>query len=361
MALFGPRRPRIERLRRRGDVAGLCDALAYRDPVRMQDGETADLGAPVRRQAMAALREIDDERAVAGAVDALDDDDEEVRLEAVRMLRQRRVADPLIGCLVRPSAGLPEQVRAEVHEALYEMSGPGLGVSFARRLIRDGGEAWIGDDDRRFLAALLSSAPAPERHDLARTAAQELASDDESRRERAFLVLSVLGDVGTEALRQALGQPQRAMAAAALGRLHDSGALPALVDLLGDEQAPVRAAAARALGDIRDPRAVERLLAASTDSEFVVREAANEALDQLGTSAIVFAVAAFVQPILTAGTAARIEPAHEATEARVTELPRAPAPTETPASAPAGRPAGAFDRLRHAARRARAGWQDGEA
>jgi HEAT repeat protein len=360
MGLFPPRRPRIERLRRRGDVAGLCDALAYCDPVRMRDGETVDLGAPVRRRAMAALREIDDDRAVAGAVEALEDDDEEVRLEAVRALRQRRIADPLIGCLVRSSAGLPEQVRAEVHEALHEMDGPGLGVSFAGRLIRDGGEALTGDDDRRFLEALLSSAPVPERQDLARAAAQELAGDDEPRRERAFLVLSVLGDTGLEALHQALGQPQRAVAAAAaLGRLHDSGALPALVDLLGDGQAPVRAAAARALGEIRDPRAVERLLAASTDSEFVVREAASEALDKLGTSAIVFAVAAFVRPLLAAGTDARIEPAHEATEARVPELPSAPALPDVPASAPPGRPAGTFDRLRRAARRARAPRQDG--
>jgi hypothetical protein len=250
-------------------------------------------------------------------------------------------------------------VRAEVHEALHEMDGPGLGVSFAGRLIRDGGEALTRRDDRMLLEALLSSAPAPERQDLARAAAQELAGDDEPRRERAFLVLSVLGDTGLEALHQALGQPQRAVAAAALGRLHDSGALPALVDLLGDGQAPVRAAAARALGEIRDPRAVESLLAASTDSEFVVREAASEAVDKLGTSAIVFAVAAFVRPILAAGTAARIEPAHEATEARVPELPSAPVLPDVPASAPPGRPAGTFDRLRRAARRVRAARQDG--
>jgi len=352
MGLFSSRPPRIERLRRRGDVAGLCDALAYRDPVRMADGETVDLGAHVRRQAMAALSEIDDERVVAAAAEALEDGDAEVQIAAVHALRERRVPDPLLGCLVRSDAAQPERVRVELREAIRELDGPGLGVSFAERLIRDGGDAQPRDDDRAFLAALLANAQTAERQEVARAAVEELASQDEPRRERAFLVLAALGDSGIEALRAALGRPRREEAAAALGRLRDSGALPALLDLLGDGQGSVRAAAARSLGEIRDPRAVEGLLTASTDAEFVVREAASEALNQLGTSAIVFAFAAFVRPLLTARTTERIEPAAR-TEAAPAQLPGAPEPPKPRPGVFSEGPRGAFDRLRRAARRAR--------
>jgi hypothetical protein len=360
MGLFSSRRPRIERLRRRGDVAGLCDALAYRDRVRMADGGTVDLGARVRRQAMAALSEIDDERVVAAATEALEDDDAEVQIAAVHALRQRRVPDPMVGFLVRSDAAQPEQVRAELREAIRELDGPGLGVSFAGRLIRDGSDAQPRDEDRTFLTALLANAQAAERQELARAAVEELGSQDEPRRERAFLVLAALGDPGIETMREALGGPRRAEAAAAIGRLGDSGALPALVDLLGDSEIRVRVAAARALGEIRDPRAVEGLLRGSTDSEFAVREAASDALDRLGTSAIVFAVAAFVQPLLMAGGAReQIEPGSDADDARVAELPSPPQLPDVPASAPTDRAAGTLGRLRRAARRARAGRQEG--
>jgi HEAT repeat protein len=351
MGLLPTRRPRIERLVRKRDVGGLCDALAFRD--------TVDLGAQVRRRAMAALNEIDDDRVAAVAEAALEDDDEGVRLEAARTLRRHRIADPLIGYLVRSPHDASDHVRAEAREALAELGGPGLGVALAGRLIRDGDETPGDDGDLAFLAGLLSSAPAVERHELARVAVEELSGDDAPRRERAFFVLSTLGDTGVGALRDALDQPRRAEAAAALGRLRDSGGLLELVDLLGDREARVRAAAARALGEIRDPRAVEGLLSASTDSEFVVREAASEALDQLGTSAIVFAVAAFVRPLLAAGTAAQIEPGTAAAEGGATELPpttlELPRATTSPAPS---RPAGTFDRLRHAARRARRGRRD---
>ena len=198
-----------------------------------------------------------------------------------------------------------------------------------------------------FLERLLAGAAAADRGELARVAVDELANEDEARRGRAFAVVSALGEDGVGALRAALQQPHRAEAAAALGRLRDSSALPALLDLLGDEQAPVRASAARALGEIRDPRAVEGLLAASTDTDFVVRDAAGEALNSLGTSAIVFAVAAeHLEPASAVG-----ELTGGAEELHTGDASRMPVQDSTPKSpAPS-----ALDRLRRAARRARTG------
>ena len=358
MGLLTPRQPRVDRLRRRGDVAGLCEALSYRDRVRLSSGEMVDLGGPVRRKAIAALREIDDDRATAAAAEALADDDETVRLEATRMLRERRISDPIVECLVRSSSDLPESVRTELRAALLELDAQDLGVAFAGRLIRDGDHATIEAEDGVFLERLLAGAAAADRRELARVAVDELANEDEARRGRAFAVVSALGEDGVGALRAALQQPHRAEAAAALGRLRDSSALPALLDLLGDEQAPVRASAARALGEIRDPRAVEGLLAASTDTDFVVRDAAGEALNSLGTSAIVFAVAAFVRPLLADRTAEHLEPASAvgeltggAEELHTGDASRMPVQDSTPKSpAPS-----ALDRLRRAARRARTG------
>jgi HEAT repeat protein len=127
-----------------------------------------------------------------------------------------------------------------------------------------------------------------------------------------------------------------------------------LIELLSDEDAAARAAAARALGDIRDPRAVEGLLRASTDDEFVVREASIEALDRLGSAAVVFAIAAFVQPLLSGPAAGGVAAASFPPSA-VDELR---APPEPQSAISSGVEPGTLDRLRAAARRARARRQD---
>jgi HEAT repeat protein len=182
-------------------------------------------------------------------------------------------------------------------------------VSFAKSLVQAGDDAPRDEGEQQLLEALLSRVQPSVRQAVARAATAELDTDDPGRRERAFLVLWCLRDAGVEALREALGQPQRIEAAWALGRLRDSTAIPDLLDLLDGDEARARAAAARALGQIRDPRAVEGLLRASTDREFVVREASTEALDRLGVSAVVFAIAAFVQPLLPGTATGRVEQA----------------------------------------------------
>jgi HEAT repeat protein len=349
MGLFSRRRPRVDRLSRKGDVEALCRALEYHDPVRLGDGERVDFGRSIRRKAIAALRGIDDERVLPAAREALEDEDEEVRLEGAAILRERRASDLLVDALVR-SPGLSEPVLTELRGALLELDDPWVGVTFARRFVEQGDEAAAAEDQRQFIVRMLSNVEKSNREGVARAAAAELAADERDRGERAFVLLSCLGETAVKELRGALDQSHRAHAARALGRMRDSSAMSDLIELLSDEDAAARAAAARALGDICDPRAVEGLLRASTDDEFVVREASTEALDRLGSAAVVFAIAAFVQPLLsgpgTGGVAGATFSPPAADELR--------APLEPPPAISSDAASGTLDRVRAAARRARA-------
>jgi HEAT repeat protein len=60
-----------------------------------------------------------------------------------------------------------------------------------------------------------------------------------------------------------------------------SGAVPKLINLLGDSDAWVRMAATRALGELRDERALTRLIATLGDDNWRVRELAVWALSEM--------------------------------------------------------------------------------
>jgi HEAT repeat protein len=78
---------------------------------------------------------------------------------------------------------------------------------------------------------------------------------------------------------QAMGLLEEA--AAALGKIGDPAAIPALEGLLRDSYVSVRVRAARALGEIGDRRAVPALTAALEDRSEGVRAAARAALERL--------------------------------------------------------------------------------
>lgn len=76
----------------------------------------------------------------------------------------------------------------------------------------------------------------------------------------------------------------RNMAVRALGKIADPAALPALGQLLHDDDEIVRSVAAWALGQIGDAAAIPALTLAAKDRRACVRRRAEQSLAQLSTS-----------------------------------------------------------------------------
>ncbi len=108
--------------------------------------------------------------------------------------------------------------------------------------------------------------------------------------EQAAIALASMGRQAFEPLSQQLDSSNptvRRNAAWAIGELTNmmpgqrAGAVPQLINLLGDSDAWVRMAAARALGELRDERALTRLIATLGDDNWRVRELAVWALSEM--------------------------------------------------------------------------------
>ena len=108
--------------------------------------------------------------------------------------------------------------------------------------------------------------------------------------EQAAIALASMGRQTLGVLTQQLDSSNpvvRRNAAWAIGELTNmmpgerSGAVPQLINLLGDSDAWVRMAAARALGELRDERALTRLIATLSDDNWRVRELAVWALSEM--------------------------------------------------------------------------------
>lgn len=103
--------------------------------------------------------------------------------------------------------------------------------------------------------------------------------------EQAAAALVAIGTPAYTPLKNALSGPAwigRRNAAWGLGALHESEAVPALIDALKDTDAGVRQQVAWALGAIGDKRAVDGLIGALGDSAAGVRKQAAWALGALG-------------------------------------------------------------------------------
>jgi HEAT repeat protein len=103
--------------------------------------------------------------------------------------------------------------------------------------------------------------------------------------EQAASALVAIGTPAYAPLKKALAGPAwigRRNAAWGLGALHESEAVPALIDALKDTDAGVREQVAWALGAIGDKRAVDGLMGALGDAAAGVRKQAAWALGALG-------------------------------------------------------------------------------
>jgi HEAT repeat protein len=234
----------------KGEAAAAVEELVSAS--RLLDGALRDLRSRsvlVQVRAADALGTIGGPDAVPHLVEQLDAPDRLSRLAAARALANLGAVDatPQILTALADVGPRAEDV-AEVLSRLGESAVPAL-----RERLRDAPSG----EERRLAAAVLGE----------------------------LRVLEAAGE-----LRATLSDPDprvAAAAAAAVGRLGDVNALPALLQILGESDAPaLREAAADALGAIDDPVAGASLIRALDAPQWGVRDAAARALCALGDAGV---------------------------------------------------------------------------
>jgi HEAT repeat protein len=333
MSLFGP--PNVDRLKAKGNVAGLIGALRYqkdsgaspraasralgeiRDPRAVEPLIAALREDKVRRDAVEALGQIGDARAVKPLVAALSDLDWSVREVAGEALAH--IGPPAAGFLI---AILNDQsqstgVRWAAAKALGKIGDPRAVEPLIAALsegkvwwCRDAVEALGQIGDARAVEPLviaLNSRIVSVRKAAAEALDRLAWSPD--RKEAGAAYWAARGkwdrcvDIGVpavEPLVAALRDGPSVATAEALGKIGDPRAVEPLVavmrrilshptnedDWLQERDGEVCRAAAKALGRIGDARAVAPLIAAVESGRAGVGHVAAEALVQIGAPAV---------------------------------------------------------------------------
>ena len=220
---------------------------------QLAQGTTAE-----RRQAAARLRELP--RATAGrlALEALNDQDLQVRLEAAEIARELRL--------------------------------PGAGA----RVV-----GWLHESERRVRLAAVELLRVSPTRDAVAALARVLGDPDSAVRAAAADALGASGDrAASLPLLGHLDDPTphvRDRVVLALARLEDRRAVVPLIGKIQDPQPQVRRSVARALGELGDPRATSALLLALRDADASVRTAALGAIEALGDPSATLAIVAVLE------------------------------------------------------------------
>lgn len=303
MALFRRRPPKVDKLRRNGDLEGLRAALTYRDRVFDRRGLPNDLGIGVRLEAVKALAEFYGPVVALALGEALGDEDPDVRAcaaEGIRSLRVPAEVDRLVIGVVEwpvpPYGAAAEAALATLAELRTEAL-----VSRMAVVMVDSHAELTPERHGQALDTLVAADPTGP-YAACRPAIRHLLAMLRERPEpgtaaRVTWVLERVAHWGIDRLVGALSDPELQTAAAhLLGRARATQAVDHLIALLeAHEKADVRRAAASALGEIRATDSVESLLVATRDPEYSVREAAGGALDRLGAAGLILGIAATVR------------------------------------------------------------------
>jgi HEAT repeat protein len=267
MSLFGP--PDIAKLKAKRDVEGLVKALGYRK----------DQGG-VRKDAIVALGEIGDPRAVEPLIAALDDEQTgRAAMKALGQIGDPRAVEPLIVILTNEHQR-PLSRGRDAAEALGEIGDPravGPLIAAAHDV-----SAWGASSD----ALGKIGAPAVEPLIAA------LKDGNTTAAIAAAMALGAIGDPSAvEPLIEVLteagndGQSRRA-AGVALSRIGDARAIEPIIAAvttdLTDPSLAVRMTAVMLLGWTGDPRAIAPLSVALNDEHEGVRQRAAEELKKIG-------------------------------------------------------------------------------
>lgn len=245
-------------LRRRKD-AGAVEAL-----IAALDDEDAF----VRSGAVRALGEIGDRRAVEPLIGCLDDPHVRVRSDAAGWLGKlgdERAVEPLIGCLDDPY----ESVRSDAVEALSRLGGE-KAIARLCEVLKDK-DMRVRQTAARELRRMKDRRAIP---------MLKAALTDESTLDKGLVreVLEEIDPPSVEELAARMGSAQASEqaqqdAARELARRGEPG-IKVLAKILEDKASKVRTVAARALGRSRDRGAIASLIAATKDGDGEVRKAA---------------------------------------------------------------------------------------
>jgi len=315
-------KPNIEKMEAKGDVEGLTKALTDKDSgVRKEAAEALErLGWKPRDDIekvyyLIAKREWDDLAGLGGPaveslIQALKDEDQDVRTGAAEALR--KIREPAVDPLIKALKDEKSDVQGVVAECLGEI-GDARAVEPLIEVLMKGWGVWSIEED----GALVPSGGIDKGLSLIGERAvepliQALKDKNPSLRARATLILGAIRDARAvepiiEAMKggdkeivfnanmalRSMGEPAieplikdenwhvRQAAATALVVTGDARAVEPLIEALKDEEFRVRATVAWSLAEIGDARAVEPLTQALKDEESYVREAAEAALDKI--------------------------------------------------------------------------------
>lgn len=236
----------------------------------------------VRLEAVEALGESRDQKAVTLLQQALKDEEFEVRESAYAMLR--KIGTPAI----------PHLVSAMNDESFYVRMYASLAI--ADHILENPSREYSEDVIDALTRALLDKSiyvrrsaydalKVIEYNKVIKSLINALDSNDYGIRVEAIVALGKIADRrAVKALMRSMrihDTTIRRCAAHALGRIGDKRAVSALVPALEDTEGSVRREVIRALGAIGDEKAAMYLLCALKDQEPVVREEAANALGHL--------------------------------------------------------------------------------
>ena len=300
MRVFDKRKPNVKALARKGDVDGLIKAAGHTELIPgPEGGTTVDAGAPIREEALFALRDVAPDRAGDVFVTALGDSSDRVRTAAVVALYERGDSERLAEAVARLPAARGK-ARATAVQALFKLHDAGSSSRLADALVHRRDYHPLSEEEEALVLALLRAEERPEAAgEVVQLLISALGHEPEIVAERAEALLVRLGPASIEALvRELAGGATPHRAAALIGEIKDARALQPLLAALSHPDARVRSQSCSALGELRDPAAVEPLLQATLDPEHEVRVLAGAALDRMGTAAVAMSVAALLRPVL---------------------------------------------------------------
>lgn len=265
-------------------LGNLGDLRAFETLVNILENDSEEKGKN-RAAAANALTKLEDERVVEPLINALEDPDQQVRVNAVSMLGEignQKAVDPIIDILQSPDK-TSQDTRIAAIGSLTSLGGPDAmeGVlqavedpaSKVRAAAIEGLEKFDGIDQLKVVENLVK------------------ATEDSSIlvQKRAANVLGTTGaKESLECLMTLVTDTEntvsdvRAIAADALGELEEPQAIDELIKATEDPSSKVRSQALRALGNMKALQAVEQIESLATNEIPAIEDVRHNAAIALG-------------------------------------------------------------------------------